>query len=277
MTTKRIPTADEVLAQQARDHAPRPVKAKAAPPKQIQREASTTSDGSALVPQTKANLPSVDVRDSVTTYLNDVAPSMIVGRMIKFSKEAKFIFADTEEEVDADTDFIALCDQVLVGWIRFHEDAPPDRVMGLLYEGFRMPPREELDDQDESQWPIGLSGAPTDPWQHQICLILQKADTKEMSTFVTTSRTGRSAVGNLLRHYDRMRKSHPGELPVVRLGVGGFQHRDPRVGWVKTPVLIVVGRTPADSAAIPDTSLKAQLDDEIPDFDTPVNEKRKNT
>ena len=76
--------------------------------------------------------------------------------------------------------------------------------------------------------------------------------------------TGRRAIGNLLRHYDRLVKTHPDFYPVIRLKVGGFQHRDDRVGWVNVPVLAVVGRAPKDSAAKPDTSLAADMGDEIP-------------
>ena len=159
-----------------------------------------------------------------------------------------------------------LCDEVLVGWIRFHRDGetPPDRVQGLLYDGFEVPPRETLGDMDESQWEPGLSGKPEDPWKHQNCLVLQQTETRELYTFVTTSETGRRAVCNLLRHYNRMRKAKADEVPVVRLRVGGFNHRDPRVGWVPTPVFAIVGRAPRDSAAKPDTSVAADLNDEIP-------------
>ena len=55
----------------------------------------------------------------------------------------------------------------------------------------------------------------------------------------------------------------PDELPVIRLGKGGFQHRDTRVGFVSTPVFVVVGRAPRDSAAKPDTSIGAYLDDKL--------------
>jgi hypothetical protein len=72
------------------------------------------------------------------------------------------------------------------------------------------------------------------------------------------------AVGTLLRHYDRMQRTHPDQYPVVRLKIGGFQHKDDRVGWVKTPVIAVVGRTPKDSAAKPDSSLAADMNDQIP-------------
>ena len=136
--------------------------------------------------------------------------------------------------------------------------------MGLLYDGFVMPPRESLGDLDESQWPIGLDNLPADPWQHQLYLVLQRTTTMEMFTFVTSSKTGRRAVGNLLRHYDRVRKAHPDDCPVVRLKVGGFPHDDDRVGWVKVPVFVVVGRRPRDSSAIPDTSPGSDLNDSIP-------------
>jgi Domain of unknown function (DUF4262) len=45
-----------------------------------------------------------------------------------------------------------------------------------------------------------------------------------------------------------MQKTNPGEVPVVRLRSGGFNHRDDRIGWVATPVFAVVGRAPRDSA-----------------------------
>jgi hypothetical protein len=137
-------------------------------------------------------------------------------------------------------------------------------VQGLLYDGFVKPARATLGDLDESKWLEGLSGKPEDPWKHQMCLVLQHTATLELFTFVTTSDTGRRSVGNLLRHYDRMRRAGSDEVPVVRLRVGGFNHRDPRVGWVPTPMFAVVGRTPRDSAAKPDTSIGADLNDAIP-------------
>lgn len=61
-----------------------------------------------------------------------------------------------------------------------------------------------------------------------------------------------------------MQKTHPDMYPVVHLKVGGFNHRDERVGWVQVPVFAVVGRGPKDSAAKPDTSLPRDMDDRIP-------------
>lgn len=226
----------------------------------------------------KANLPATapastavavpDNRTEVQRYIDEIAPASIVGRMIKFSKDGKFVTHDDGEAIGDDVDFVALVDQTLIGWIKFNgEGEPPDRVMGLLYEGFEMPARGTLSGLDQSKWEMGLDGKPADPWQHHVYLVLQRGDeTQEMFTFVTSSVTGRRAIGNLIRHYDRMQKTPAtaDTYPIVRLKIGGFQHRDDRVGWVKTPVIAIVGRAPKASAAKPDSSQQADMSDQIP-------------
>jgi hypothetical protein len=242
---RKIPTSQQVLEQQKRDHGPGGI--------------------AVSVPKAGTAVAVPDQRDSVQQYLDDVAPGSIVGRRMKFDgKEGLFVTHDDGKPITEDAEFVALCDQTVVGYIRFHgKGEPPDQVMGLLYDGFVMPPRESLGDLDESKWATGLNNRPEDPWQNQIYLVLQNTVTLELFTFVTQSKTGRRAVGNLLRHYNRSKKTHPDDAPVVRLRVGGFNHPDDRVGWVKTPVLVVVGRRPRDSAAKPDTSPGGDMNDAI--------------
>jgi hypothetical protein len=226
-----------------------------------------TEPATAVVPA-KAALPAEmppDNRTAAQRYIDEIAPASIVGRMIKFSKDGTFVTRDDGEVVGDDIDFTALCDQTLIGWLKFEgEGLPPDRRMGLLYADFVMPPRDTLGSDDYTKWVLGLDGQPADPWQHHMYLVLQRPDTGELFTFVTSSRTGRRAIGYLLRHYDRLQKTHPNAYPVVRLRVGGFTHADARVGWVATPVFAVVGRAQKDSAAIPDTSHQADFGDQIP-------------
>ena len=136
----------------------------------------------------------LDERTPEQKYLDEIAPSSIAGKLIKFTKEGTFIINETGDEISGDDDFVALCDETLIGWIRFNEDGVPDRHQGLLYDGFLMPAREALGDADPAQWSVGLSGTPTDPWQHQVCLVLQSPTTQELFTFGTTSVTGRRAV-----------------------------------------------------------------------------------
>ena len=218
----------------------------------------------AAKPALPAEMPP-DTRTLVQRYLDNVAPATIVGRQIKSTKEHVFATADDGEPVADDIDHIGLCDQTMIGLVRFNgEGNAPDYRMGPLYDGFVMPDRAALGDTDPSQWETGLDGKPADPWRHFIYLVLQRGDTGEMFTYTTSSVTGRRAVGNLLKHYDRMQRTHPDMYPVVRLKVGGFAHRDERVGWVQVPVFAVVGRQPKDSAAKPDGSLQADMSDEIP-------------
>ena len=253
-TARKIPTAAEVLARQKSDHAPGGISAPKPP----------VPSTAVAVAKTGTAVAVPDQRDSVQQYLDEVAPAAIVGRMVKFSKEGQFVTHDDGEAIPEDAEFAALCDQTLVGLIKFNGPGePPDRIMGLLYDGFELPRRESLGDLDQSKWPIGLDNLPQDPWQHQMYLVLQNVTTMEMFTFVTSSKTGRRAVGNLLRHYNRTKKTHPDDVPVVRLRVGGFDHSDERVGWVKTPNFVVVGRRPRDSSAVPDTSPGGDMNDKI--------------
>lgn len=248
-------TTAQVLSQQKRD---------AEHDTKQSTEKATQSQAVALARPAAIAVP--DTRTPVQQYVDEIAPSAIAGRMIRFGKNGDFVITDTEEVVSPDTDFIALCDETLIGWIKFHrdEETPPDRVMGILYDGFVMPSRESLGDSDPAKWPPGLSDRPEDPWQHQICLVLQQSKTHELFTFVTTSRTGRRAVGNLLRHYDRMRKKDDEHYPVIRCKTGGFNHRDERIGWVPTPTFAIVGKAPKASTTVPDTSPSADLNDQIP-------------
>jgi hypothetical protein len=248
-TKRKPPTPEEIITEQKRI-------AEAAKPR-----------ANAVVPRKPANtVPATpDSRTMEQRYVDSIAPANIVGRMIKFSKDGNFVTSDDDEAVDENVEFIALCDETLIGWIKFNgDDAPPDRVHGLLYDGFMMPARHALGDTDKTRWQPGLGGMPEDPWKHQICLPLQNVETHELFTFVTTSQTGRRAIGNLLRHFDRMQRKDATEVPVVKLKPGGFNHRDSRVGWVATPQFCIVGRVPRDSAAKPNTSVAADMNDSIP-------------
>jgi hypothetical protein len=71
-------------------------------------------------------------------------------------------------------------------------------------------------------------------------------------------------VGKLITACKLLRRKEPNSYPVVKLALGGFPHRDDRIGWVTTPAFPVIGKTPKDGSVLPDTSLAADLDEEIP-------------
>jgi hypothetical protein len=238
-------------------------KAKDVPKADAAPNGQTQSSVPARKQSTVVALP--DNRDYRQRYLDDVAPSFISGRLIKFAKEGRFITPDDEQPVANNVDFIALVPDTQIGWVKYNgEDEPPARVQGPLYGGFVMPPREDLGDNDPAEWAEGLDGQPADPWVHQQLLVLQRRDTNEVYTFSTTSKTGRRAVGTLCRHYDRLRRMYPNALPIVQLRESGFQHRDERIGWVATPNFVVVGSTTEALAVKPDTPIGEVLNDAVP-------------
>jgi hypothetical protein len=229
--------------------------------------AAPAKPATAVVPVARPALPAVpDNRSPLDRYLDDIAPTSIVGRLVGFDgKDKQFIYRDDGTPITDDVDFIVMDDQVQVSWVKFQgKGEPPVRVGGLLSEGFVLPERDTLGDDDASAWETGLDGKPQDPWVHQISVVMQRGDNGELVTFVTGTATGRRAIGNLLKHARRMNKTHPDMYALVRFKLGGFNHRDERVGWVVVPVFAVVGRHPKDDAAKPDSSPQADMDDSIP-------------
>jgi hypothetical protein len=267
-TSKATRTSAQVLAHQKADaeraRSVTQIASRQPVVKPPQDERLTAKPTTAVVPAASTAVAATDARSSVQKYLDEVAPANIVGRLIKFSKEGKFITSDDDEPINGDLNFIVLADQTLIGWIKFNgEGELPDRRMGLLYDGFVMPQRQELGDDNEAEWELGLDGRPADPWQHHMYLVMQRVDTGGMFTFATPSKTGRRAVGNLLRHYNTMQRKHPDMYPVVQLKTGGYQHRDDRVGWVNTPMFVVTGRTSKDDASKP-APLEEDMNDDVP-------------
>jgi hypothetical protein len=233
-------------------------------PEAERRERKFAAEQGAVATTTTKAVAVHDERPAVDRYLDEVAPASIVGRLIKF-KKGKFVIADDESEIADSEDFICLADMTMIGWVKFNENAPPDRIMGLLYDGFEMPERETLGDLDQSQWELGLDNRPADPWQHHIYLVLQKPATQEFFTFAASTVTARRSIGNLLRHYNRTLKMGATDYPVIRLKLSGFNHRDERVGWVPTPAFAVVGKAPRHAVGtVPDTSRAADMDDDVP-------------
>jgi hypothetical protein len=255
--TARPPTTQQILNEQTREAE-----------RERAQPTPTPSTGTAIAKAPAPSLPAkmpADTRISVQKYLDTIAPASLIGRRVSGTKEYPFVTPHDGERIPDSDDFVAHCEGTLVGHIRFNgQGMPPDYRMGELYGGYVVTETEDLPDRDQTKWEIGLDGRPADPWPHFNYLPLHRDRTDEWFTFATSSKTGRRAVGNLLRHFDRLRRTHPDTLPIVRLRAGGFNHRDPKIGWVTVPVFQIVGRVAADSTAKPYSSLQADLNDDVP-------------
>ena len=70
------------------------------------------------------------------------------------------------------------------------------------------------------------------------------------------------AIDGLLRHCSQHMKRFANEYPVIRLKSGSYESK--KFGQQWKPVYAPVGKTPKASAAKPDTSVGADLNDQIP-------------
>jgi hypothetical protein len=210
----------------------------------------------------QTNVPALP-SNAVDTYLNEHCGGGS-GVLFKFSKDQRFRRVDDGEEIPLGREFTVVYDQIQVGWIKFNGKGElPERKMGALFQGFIPCPRDELGDDDQSLWEVGLSGKPADPWQQQILLPLQAED-GELFIFGTTSITGRRAVGRVIDECRKMLRREPNDYPVIKLALSSFQHREERIGRVTVPAFVRVGKTPKTGVAAIDTSIAADMNDEIP-------------
>jgi hypothetical protein len=228
-----------------------------------QRKAALPPAKPATSVPAKAATIAVAVPDNRTTaevYVDNVSPSFMPGPLVKFDgKEGHFVLASNDEKLDLMRRYIARLPDMWVGWIKFNgEGEPPSRVGGLLYDGYVMPPREALGDLDESDWPLGLDDQPTDPWLHQQLIPIQDAGTWEVLCFGTTSPTGRTAVGALLRAYNRMRRADPNAVPIIQLVPSSYMHRT--FGKVNIPAFKICGKTKYDAITDPEPELPLAKD-----------------
>jgi hypothetical protein len=207
-----------------------------------------------------------DSRTAMEIYADEAAP-VAMENPFKFNPKGNPDYWNFSNEAVPDEDYTALCDELAIAYVRFNGPGnPPTRILGRPADNFVLPSPETLPDRDPEQWQLGLDGEPEDPYQRHDYLPLQRTSTGEIYTFCAQTKTQRGAIGNLIRYYNRAQKQKEtaGTYPVVRLRVGIRQHSDPRIGSYRIPVLAVVGKAAKDSAAKPDTSIGADMNEQIP-------------
>jgi hypothetical protein len=188
--------------------------------------------------------------------------------MFKFDgKSGAFKKISDGEIVPEGTRLAVIYPGTRVCWVKFQgKGKPPERKGGAIFDGFVPASRESLGDTDESLWDRDLNGRPQDPWILQLMIPMQVVDSEELLIYVALSMTSRNDADALIAQCERMRRTEPNDYPVIKLTVSGFNHRDPRVGFIKTPNLQRVGKTPMSSTTAQLSSLKDDMDDEIPPF-----------
>lgn len=184
--------------------------------------------------------------------------------LLKFKKG---VYELSGEDVPLGREYIAHCVGWTRCWIKFENQQVVERKMYRVAEGRRPPDREELDCQDESVWPKGPNGQPSDPWVYQYLLPMEDVMTGDVVVFVTSSIGGKRGVADLCKAYSR-RVARTGESnqPVIKLSKAVMPTR--MYGDVPRPMFEIIGWGGSGMEGIreikaPDT-LKQEMDDEIP-------------
>jgi hypothetical protein len=195
------------------------------------------------------------------SYLTKYAST---GIPMRFNKEGRFVLpTEGGKELPEGAEFAVIWDQARGGYQRFGEKGErPEYRVALIFGG-KPPERNELPNNDPSQWPVSdFSGEQEDPWREVQMVPLQSIDDGQVFVFSTMSVTGLRAVSNLLHQSARMAAKDGDHYPVVKIRCGGYEHK--KYGWVKVPGFERTGKAPKSDITAAVTSIAGDLDDQIP-------------
>ena len=167
------------------------------------------SDNHSLMQQQPAAVPANDGWGDAAA---EASERMIRGTLLKFA-DWRWTTGKEATPVADGTKLVAMATVAM--WVRWESGKPAEYRM--RESGRRLPDREELGHNDESQWDKDLSGEPQDPWRNTRLVYLVDPQTAAAFTFSTSSWGGRSAVVDLGDQIARMRSVHADAVPIVEL------------------------------------------------------------
>lgn len=140
----------------------------------------------------------------------------LVGNLLRFTKHGEWKAGQEKEIVPEGTRMLAYMPSLKDGWVKWQDNQPAQHlVQPVLNEAWTPPPRNALGDTDKAKWPL-LGGQPNDPWQRTFYLVMCDQE-GQLYTFTTSSKTGRSAIGELCAAYENYQRMKPNEIPIVEL------------------------------------------------------------
>jgi len=178
--------------------------------------------------------------DPYDAFADAVAPQHILGKLLKFSK-GDWLAGENSEPVQLATTFVAGMHTMMTGWVCWKNFKPVDHIMISVGSRLLPPRRPMLGDNDPSEWETDDRGQKKDPWQLTSYLPLVASGDLGVFTFTGTSKGALDTLGKLSRAYAARRRRHPDELPIVTLGVSGYQHPRRELGYIKVPTFTVTG------------------------------------
>ena len=186
--------------------------------------------------------------------LKAAAETDTMGRLLKFTKGHYYV---GDDEITAGREMIAHVTQWARGWVKWAD--PIEQHIGKVVDGFEMPKREELGDDDQSQWEKDANDKPRDPWGKQFYLPMESPETGEVVVFVTGSDGGWRAINTLCTRAARNLVKGP---PIIKLNVTSYKHK--LYGRIETPDFPIIGWAGLGDAAPVENTTAVELNDTIP-------------
>jgi hypothetical protein len=183
-------------------------------------------------------------------------------KLLKFKKGEYFI---GEVSVPLGTKYVAHAVGWTKCWIKFVDGEVAERKTYRVALGEKPPERDELDDNNEADWPLGLDDRPADPWVYQYLLPLEDPSSSEVIIFVTASFGGRRAIAELCDAYAKRTKrmTNCGQ-PIIKLSK--MEMPTKKFGKVPRPLFEISGwdEVPGDFEVTPPATSEGEFEDEIP-------------
>lgn len=215
-------------------------------PRTAAREPQNNLGGGLPATQHQGGVPQNNVSKNFFEQYGEQASSRssIVGSLLKFSK-GDWLLGQDEDEIPVGTRYVVSMDNLMVGWVKWSDNKPVEQIMGRVVEGYAPPRRDTLGDNDKETWEVGTDGKERDPWQFSNQVLMKPVgkqyDTEIAITFVTSSKGGIGAIGELCKKYGKEMRTREGQCPIVEIGVDSYNHPNKEFGRIKTPVITLVG------------------------------------
>jgi hypothetical protein len=223
-------------------------------------EEMRTDSKNEIVPA-QQNLPATALCN-IDAFLEATAAES--AKYLKFAK-GEWLAGVDEEDVEAGTEMVVNITGITCGHVKWEDKVPVDESMTPIIEGM-FTPRESLGDLDRDLWETDDDGAPKDPWTRTTKVPLKNPATDEEFIYSTNSKGGIGAVGRMVSAVRRGHRQGNTGLPVIRLDVDSYKHKNKEYGKVFVPQFTLVGFKLEAELAGGEADLDAELDDEIPGF-----------
>jgi hypothetical protein len=183
-------------------------------------------------------LTTENIIDIANRFARETSRKTWLGELLKFVKSDYLTRQDGDEiEIEPGTKMVAVMPSLFNGWIKWEDKRNVAQEMGYVFEGFMLPSRTALGDNEKGEWPQDEKGAPVDPWARN-CLLAMVDENEKIYTFSTGSKGGLGAIGELVRAYGQHARQLPTQIPVIELNTTSYMH--PIYKKVHTPVFKVI-------------------------------------